>query len=371
MNILIYSPANKRSPDQQAQAELLISMGHNVILLTLAPYGQLHKNFILLGAEAFSSAHKKGRSAFFFLIQALHLIWFCRKHKIDVVFSNLQSNALITGLAKPLIKAKTFYFRHNADYYTLRQSTKHTFINKVANKLSPAIIAISDNVRTELIKEGVKPDKILRINLCYNFNNYLLKEITGNAEAIRKRSGSGFILLCIARLDALKRHEMAFEIIKKINEMGYYCSLICIGDGDRRAQLQNWITSNNMHEKIFIEGAVENVSDYIIATNMQLLLSYSEASNQSIKEGAFFKKPAIVCCGVGDFESYIIHNHNSYLVDKENPVLETLKLLSYLIPNKEELVIKGSLLYTTVIKKFSLDNVRPQYQQLLQNFYGY
>lgn len=364
MNVLIYSPFNLRSPDQQAQAELLLSLGHKVILLTIAPEGALHKNFEALGATAYSSAHVKGRSIFFFCKQAYYLIYFCRKHKIDAVFSNLQSNALIAGLAKPFIKARTFYFRHNADYYTLRKSSKYNFINRWANKLSPAIIAISDNVKTELLKEGVSANKIYRVNLCYNFN-YLLKEITGKSEKIKQRAGGGFILLYIARLDIFKRHELAFEAIKQINKLGLSCSLVCIGEGNRRKILEEWIKNNNMEGKIFLDGLVENVADYIKATDMQLLLSYSEASNQSIKEGAYFKKPAIVCKGVGDFESYIINNQNSYLVDKEDPVTETVNLLSYLIMYKDDLTIKGDLLYQTVLEKFSLDNVKPQYESLL------
>ena len=77
MNILIYTPVgSNRSPDQQAQAELLITMGHNVTLLTLGPDSVLHKNFRALGASAYSSAHKKGRSIFFFIRQAIFLIRF-------------------------------------------------------------------------------------------------------------------------------------------------------------------------------------------------------------------------------------------------------------------------------------------------------
>ena len=172
MNILIYSPSNLRAADQQAQAELLISLGHKVFLLTWATAGILHKNFEALGAAAHSSYNVKGKSIFFFVKQAIFLSNFCKKYQIDAVFSHLQSNAVVAGLAKYFVKSKFYYMRHNADYFTLNASAKSSFLNKMANLLSPEIIAISNNVKHELLKEGVNERRIHRINLCYNFSHY-------------------------------------------------------------------------------------------------------------------------------------------------------------------------------------------------------
>ncbi len=366
MNILIYAPVSRnRSPDQQAQAELLIRMGHKVILLTWSPDGVLHNNFRALGATAYSSVHKKGRSVFFFIRQAFYLISFCKKHHVDIVFSHLQGNALVAGLARPFLKARLFYFRHNADYFSLKGSKKDNWINNMVNKLSPSIIAISENVRTELIKEGVPQHKIIRINLCYNFDKYLLDEITGQAPFIRQQSGGAFVVLCIARLDVLKRHVLLFEAVQQVNVKGFDCSLVCIGDGDKRPELEGWIRDNKMESKIQLYGVVENVSDYILAADIQVLLSYSEASNQAIKEGAFFKRTAIVCKGVGDFEDYIVNGENGFIVDKENPVLETAKYLQQFITDKGLSEKLGINLCNTVTEKFGLENVLPEYQKIL------
>jgi L-malate glycosyltransferase len=367
MNVLIYAPVSgNRSPDQQAQAELLISMGHTVTLLTWSAESVLHDNFRKLGASAFSSAHKKGRSVIFFLKQAIYLISFCKKHKIDIIFSHLQGNAFVAGIARPFLKARLFYIRHNADYFALKGSRKDIYINKWANRLSPSIMAISNNVKEELIKEGVKPGKIIRINLCYNFNNYLPAEITGKADSIRKESGGELVVLCIARLDDLKRHLLAFDAIKQVNDKGYNCSLICIGEGEKRIELESWIRNNNMTDKISLHGLVTNVADYILASDLQLLLSCSEASNQAIKESAFFKRTAIVCNKVGDFESYIVNKTNGFIVDKENPVPQTVADLQYLYNNREKLEIFGEQLQRAVVTCFGLENVKQQYQQLLQ-----
>lgn len=364
MNILIYSPGNLRAADQQAQAELLISLGHKVSLLTWAVPGVLHKNFEALGAAAYSSYHVKGRSIIYFAKQAIYLINFCKKNKIDIVFSHLQSNAVVAGMAKYFLKSKFYYVRHNADYFSLRATAKSSFINKMANFLSPEIIAISNNVKQELIKEKVNKERIHRINLCYNFLHYETERLF-NSTAIRAEFEADLVLIYIARLDSLKRHTMAFEVIRQLDEEGFDCKLICIGEGPYRKELESWIEINKMGTKIILKGFVSNVFDYLVAADMLLLLSYSEASSHAVKEAGICNKPVIVCDEVGDFGDYIMHNENSYLVNKENPIKETVVLLRHFIKNKGELQITGIKLHSTIENTFGLENVKEQYRKIL------
>jgi hypothetical protein len=145
--ILIYSPTNLRAVDQQSQAELLIRNGYEVYLLTWAPPGPLHENFQQLGARIFSADKVKGRHLFFFMNQARFLKKFCKENKIDFIFSHLQSNAVVSGLAHYFMRSKVFYFRHNSDYVTLMPSRKNKLLNRLANRLSPNIVAISGKVK--------------------------------------------------------------------------------------------------------------------------------------------------------------------------------------------------------------------------------
>ena len=194
MNILIYSPNNLRAVDQQSQAELLMSLGHKVFLVTWREHGALHDNFKKLGAEVYSSAAYGGRYLVFFVRQINYLVNFCKEHKIDVCFAHLQSNAMIAGFAKYLVKTKFFYMRHNADYYQLMPSKKDKFVNVLANRFSDNILAISNDVKRHLIKEGVDAKKITRLNLCYNFDQYIA-ERKFNHDEIRASINTGFLIL--------------------------------------------------------------------------------------------------------------------------------------------------------------------------------
>jgi glycosyltransferase involved in cell wall biosynthesis len=364
MNILIYSPSNLRAADQQAQAELFISLGHKVYLLTWANEGVLHQNFSKLGASVYSSASVKGRSVFFFIKQALFLIRFCKQHQINIVISILQSNAVVAGIAKYWSNARFIYMRHNADYIALRSSKKDKFINYLANKLSPEIIAISNNVQVQLIKEGVNKSKITRINLCYNFAQYEA-ERKYNHEELRMQFNTDFLIICVARLDALKHHIKAFEVMEQLVGQNIPCKLLCIGDGPERKVLQQWITEHHLQEKIILHGFVTNVFDYLVASDIMLLLSTSEASNNAVKEGAMCNKTAIVCKNTGDFEEYMQNEVHGFLVDKNTPQSESVAILKQLQSNRTLLDELGKALNTKVKNCFNIKSVKEKYISLL------
>lgn len=362
--VLIYSPSNLRAVDQQSQAELLIRNGYEVYLLTWAAPGPLHENFQQLGAKAFSADKVKGRSLFFFINQARFLKRFCKENKIDYVFSHLQSNAVVSGLAHYFIKSKVYYFRHNSDYVELMPSRKNKLLNKLANRLSPEIIAISGKVKEQLLKEGVAARKIHRINYCYNFSQYR-KNTLHAAGTIRQKYKASLLLLMVARLDPLKRHQMGFEVVKQLAEKGVDCKLVSIGEGPMREELQQWIISNKMEERIFLESFAPNTIDYFDAADILIHLSYSEASSHVVKEAGMCNKTVVACEGVGDFSDYLEHLVNAFVVDKESPVAQTADLLLQYASSKEQLQKMGTALHDKVVNTFSIEAVQKDYEKLL------
>ena len=317
-----------------------------------------------MGAEAYSSVAAKGRSIFFFIRQAKFLAEFCKQHQVDVVISILQSNAVVADMAKYLCKARFIYMRHNADYISLRSSKKDKLINWLANTLSPEIIAISNNVKAELLKEGVKEKKINKINLCYNFAHYEA-ERKYNTEIIRQQFNTELLIICVARLDPLKQHIKAFEVIEQLVQQKISCKLLCIGDGPYRNNLQQWITEHGLGEHIILYGFIPNVFDFLMAADIMILLSSSEASNNAVKEMAMCNKTAIVCKNTGDFEEYIQDGVNGFLVSKTSPQKECIAILSDLYKNRLKQNQMGKALYTTVKDRFGMTAVKEEYITLL------
>ena len=365
MNILIYGTASgTRSADQQGQAELLQGLNHRIFLLTHGKKDVLHRNFEAMGAATFSSAHKKGRSFVFFLRQCNYLIGFCKQYQIDAVFCHGISNAVIGGMAKTFVKTKFIYVRHHTDEFSVLDDKKNIFLSRLANRLSKNVIAISQKVKYFLLEEGVPPKKIFRINLCYNFDDCLNSDVKGDPADIRNSVDVDFLLLSIARLVPSKRIFAAFEVVKNLRETGFKCGLIVIGSGEMAGELLQWIEDHHLEKYIKLVGFRANVIDYLKAADMLIHPSYSEASNQVVKEMGLQKKPVIVCNDVGDFDDYLVNGVNSIVVDKEHPIQPMTKAIASLINDVETRNTIGAALYKTVFSKFSIEAATPDYIKL-------
>ncbi|HTE07375.1 MAG TPA: glycosyltransferase, partial [Flavitalea sp.] len=349
----------------QSQVKLLDSMGFEPWLLTWAPEGELHEKCREAGAKTFSAFPGKNyRGIGFFVYHIFKLKRFCRENKISTVFSHLQSVGMTAGLAGIFSKVRSFYFRHNSDYFQIRNSRKELFINKMANRFCEKVIAISDKVKDQLLKEGVKEEKIVRINLCYDFDDYG-KASEEAVTQIRDSYKPGFLLLAAARLDPLKRHTLCFDVVKRLAEQGVDVKLLCIGDGPEKENLLQYITANGLEERVKILGFVENIMDYFTACDMLIHLSYSEASSHVAKEAGICRKPIVVCRDVGDFEEYLADRKNAFLVDKEAPVEATVRLIRDFHNDKKMLGHLGDDLHGTVLDKFSIESAKPAYKGIL------
>jgi glycosyltransferase involved in cell wall biosynthesis len=345
-------------------------MGHEAILLTWMPRGVLHENFVAAGGSAYSSG-VKGRNIFFFIRQIRFLISFCRQQQINIVISNGQGCAVVAGVAKYFIAARTVYERHNTSLYgeLIKNSFKDRMLNWLANSLSPRFIAISGKVKEQLLKENIAITRIHQINLCY-YPALYNSDNAGKESEIKYLYKADLILLYIARLVQRKRHELAFEATKQLVAEGIDCKLVCIGDGESRNELQQWITENNMQDKIILTGHVTNVFDYIKASDMVLLLSVSEASSHIVKEAAFCNKTILVCRGVGDFQDIIVPGYNGFLVDREDPVEETVGIIRNIAKDKTVLTRLADNLLKTVNEHFSIESVKEDYKTLFEKLTG-
>ncbi|MBC7947575.1 MAG: glycosyltransferase family 4 protein [Chitinophagaceae bacterium] len=365
MRILIYSPPNARAVDLQSVMEIFVKKGYEVYLLTHMAKGDLHQNVEKYGVKTFGAGfNANGASAY--LQHVKYLVKFVREHKIDVIFAHLQSTGLISGIARKLTPFKLFYIRHNTDEHKLEGSRNAIVINWLANKAVSKIIAISNKVSRYLIDvEKIDPSRVVRINLGYNFESYIHTDRKGVAADIRREFPAKMLLLSAARLIPVKRQMLVFETVKKMVEEKMDVKLLCLSDGPYRPTLEAYVRDNGLQDNIFLLGSKKNIIDYMEATDLFVHLSESEASNNAVKEMGYCRKTAIVCNDVGDFDDYIVNGVNGYIVDKTNPVEPAFRILKDLYHAPEKLKPIGDKLYETVVREFSIENVAPLYDKLL------
>src|SRR5689334_750757 len=103
--ILLYYPPNRRSVPTETLCRAINEEGHKLMVLTLTERGDIHEALEKIGIETFTSVVPRKPSWLYFLKQAKFLVAFCKRHKIDAVWSQLQEANLICILAQKFLRA--------------------------------------------------------------------------------------------------------------------------------------------------------------------------------------------------------------------------------------------------------------------------
>ena len=118
----------------------------------------------------------------------------------------------------------------------------------------------------------------------------------------------------------------------------------------------------NLEKNVTLVGYKENIIDYIKLADVVVQLSSSEASNNIIKEAAYFEKTCIACYGVGDFDDYMIDNESGFLLQKNNPKFEFIKCINELTTNNN--ISYGQKLKKEVLNQFNIKKIGKDYENI-------
>lgn len=350
--ILIYYPSNRSSNVIETIAEGLLKKGNSVALLTQSQKGELHFNFETMGLKAESIVYKKNWSLLYYFKHIFYLVIYCKKNQIVAIQSHLQQANIVAVIAQFFIRSKVVICRH----HLTEQSKMSNFFDKLINKFAKLIIVPSQVIQHKLIIEDkVNASKVKLIPYVYDFTRYP----EPNLETVHKLKNlykAKLLVLLCGRFVPLKRNDIVVLAVKKLIEMDYDVKLIALDEGPGLSTIKDFVYDNNLQNFIHFAGYQKNIMDYFAACDVLVHPSYSEASNNSVKEAGILSKVVIVCSNVGDFSDYIIHKKNGYLVDKENPLEEIIDCLKEIYNNLNSSKI-GDELKKTVYEKFHQSEV--------------
>jgi glycosyltransferase involved in cell wall biosynthesis len=338
--------------------------GHRVISLSQQE-GTLINDFLKSNdVEAYSYVLPGERSGWWYYLRHLfYFIRFCRKNKVDVVYSHLEPANFVASVGQYFVGAKTFLCRHHIDEGSLYSFDKDLYY-KVTYRLAKNIIVVSDHAKKYMIeREGIPSTKIKHINLAYDFNLYGKPDLEETAK-IRERHRAEVLLLAACRFTTFKRPEIIIQTLKELVDRGLDVKLILLGRGEMREQLEEMVTNLGLNERVSMPGYIGNVLDYMAAADFFLHPSLLDSSCVAVKEAGLVKLPVIVCSGVGDFDDYLINRKNGFSVPREKFVQAAADIIVESYKNKEVLQNIGTNLQNSVLELFSIENVISHYNPL-------
>ena len=303
------------------------------------------------------------------------MIKFCKKNKIDLVFSNLQHTNFIAVFAQYFVKAKVIIFRHhfkfNKGYFgiPLKVNKNEVLFDKIINYLAKLIVVPSSGVYNGMLQhENLKKSKVKIIPYLYDFSRYKLPN-SDEIEKIKIAYPAKLRLIMVARLIPFKRHAIIFKLISRLIKEGLSIKMLVLDEGPEENNLKEMIAHEKLEENIFMLGYQRKLLEYMAACDLLIHPSLTEASNSVVKEMGLLKKPVAVCKGVGDFDDYIVNDKNSFTMDIVNPENDTEKIIKTIYNQPNIVSSYGEELHNTILDKFSSNKKTiGKYRELI-NYY--
>ena len=361
--ILFYSPFNQRSRDTESLMIAFKKYGHRVMSLSQDKGLYIHEYLSSQGIETFSHIVESKNQTLYYLRHLLFFISFCRRQKVDIVYSHLEPANFVSVIGQFFIRSKVIIVRHHTDEGALSGFDK-SFFYRITYRLARKIITVSRKSSSYMVeRENVDAKKIIHINLAYDFSLYK-KPDPDIVKNIRTRFGSKVVLITACRFAKYKRADQSIAVLKKLIKNGFDAALLLLGVGPEQPALTQLVTDEGLTDHVVFTGYVNNILDYFTASDFLLHPSITESSCVVVKEAGLARLPVIVCDDVGDFSEYICHGESGFVVPIQSFVDDSVKIIMENHAEKNKLNRIGNNLHRQIIDNFSVENIIGQYEKL-------
>ena len=248
------------------------------------------------------------------------------KFKPDVVHTHHLNQLFYATIAAKLTGARIIHTEH--EYFSLQNRRSIGMLRFLAH-FCYKVTGVGNNV-TEFLATavGIPRSKLQTIPNGIDVAAFI-------ASSPLRREDFGFsaetrIMGIVARLEQVKDHETLLQALKIIERSHHDLSLLIIGDGSLRLQLEDRCRALELKDKVRFLGLRTDISALLELIDIFVLCSREEGLPMSILEAMAAGKP-IVATGVGSIPEVIIDGVNGVLVepgDYEQLAASCLQLLN-------------------------------------------
>jgi len=167
------------------------------------------------------------------------------------------------------------------------------------------------------------------------------------------------VLLSIGELHKNKGYDLFIPYLKDINKDFVY---LIIGDGEEKESLVEIIKENNLQEKVYLLGRIEDAYKYIKASDVFILPSRTEAFLYVLLESGL-SSACVIASKVGGIPEVIRENETGLMFDLNNKT-EIMNKLSNLIDNKDFRNKLSVNIHDKVVQDFSLEKMIKQTMEI-------
>lgn len=290
-----------------------------------------------------------------------------RKERPDVLHINSSKAGLFGAIAGRLAMVPMIIFTaHGWAFNESRSSSTKkalTFLQWLTVMLCHRTICVSDKLVKEISKLPLTSPKVARI---YNgvkpplFLERALARVSiiEKAPALKEHEGDIWIGT-IAELHNNKGYDAYAEAVSILSETDYFNTrpirFVWIGEGGERADLESFITSKKLSERIALTGHIQDAARLLRAFDYFILPSRTEALGYVLIEAGLAQLP-VIATAVGGIPEIIEDLKTGLLIQPENPG-EIAKAIGFILDRPEDAKKMASNLNEKVSSQFSFEKM--------------
>ncbi len=275
--------------------------------------------------------------------------------------------ALLSG-TRPVI-VHTFHGHVLRGYFGLGGTLVFRVIETALARISDRLIAVSPEVRDELVRLRVAPErKFSVIRLGIELEQRVRFE--GDTAEVRRRHGipaEKFVVGWFGRMTAVKRTEDLLTMLTGTRERGIDAMLVLVGDGDDRRLLEQRAHDLGIAKSCLFLGYQESVAEWFAICDAVILTSANEGTPVTLIEALAAGRP-VVATRVGGVPDVVEDGETGFLVRAADThaMAERLEILARDPERRAEM---GRLGRERMLRRYAvarlLDDVDALYRELL------
>jgi glycosyltransferase involved in cell wall biosynthesis len=300
------------------------------------------------------------------VVQLRRFAQYLRANEIQIIhaqdfYSNIfgMIGATLAGVpARIAFKGETEFSR----------TPKQRFAERCAFRLAHAVIANSEAVRTQMLREGVAAEKLVTI-----YNGIDLQRVAPSEKQRREEVLAGFglphesprrFVTILANIQhPVKDHPMFLRAARRVRDAIPDAAFVIAGQGQLKDSLQAYAAELGLTEDVFFIGRCDRVGDLLGISDVGVLSSKAEGFSNSILEYMAAAIP-VVATNVGGAREVVSEGETGYLIPSGDDVAMGEHLIS-LLQKPERARSMGERGRLVVAEKFSWE----AQVGILQHFY--
>src|SRR5581483_2705887 len=225
--------------------------------------------------------------------------------------------ALLAGRSRPPIIVHTFHGHVLRGYFGRFWTGVFRLLERLLARITDALVAVSPEVRDELVAFGVAPASKFRvIRLGIELDQRVARDDQARRRTRRVmgvRDGR-FVVGWIGRMTAVKRTDVVLESFRRLREQGVDAVLCMVGDGPDRRSVEDLAAELGVMRDCLFPGYQEDVGPFFAAFDVFVLPSGNEGTPVTAIEALASGCP-VVATRVGGVPDVVRDGEDGYLVD--------------------------------------------------------